>query len=295
MNENSNYNFDPITGQPIQQQSIQNQTVDILSKQLETKNKSKHKYKMLILIITLVIVGIIVGIVLFNIINNNGSSENADVNSNNLQNRGNLEIDSRGTVDENINKEKNEDGAFLMAIEDVFTIVDLGTVVTGRISRGTVRVGDPIQIIGMNHEIRSSRVAGLQMFRKEIQEAQIGDNVGVVLENISRQDVERGLVLAQPNSIIAGKKFDADITIKSIDIDEKNTLLGDNSKLKFNFRTIDITGNVMFAKNNNTVNIGDQLSLTVNLDKSVAMEVGTEFSIKENRELIATGIITKVY
>ena len=304
MNQNNNnYNFDPMTGQPIQQTNGLNQNMNPQQNyqqptpQAQNQNNSNNKSKIIVVIILLIVVG--GGIFYF--MTKDKKLDKTDVENNTNQTVENEEQNSTennsntsGSVDSNTNTNYDENGAFLMPIEDVFTITGRGTVVTGRVSRGKIKVGDTIQIIGLDKEIKTTVVDGIEMFRKELDEATIGDNAGILLRGIAREEVERGQVLAKPNSIIAAKKFEADVYVLSKEEGGRHTPFFTNYRPQFYFRTTDITGTVTLPEGVEMVNPGENVKLSVELVNSIAMEVGTEFSIREGGRTIASGKVTKV-
>lgn len=239
----------------------------------------------------LIIICVIVGIYLFiNSYKKGSNSTNPEENHNT-----NLESDTIGKVDEGTNTTYDENGAFLFSIEDVFTITGRGTVVTGHVERGTVKIGDKVQIIGLNQEILTAEVTGIEMFRTTNNEATIGDNAGILLKDITREQVQRGQVLAKPNSIVAAKKFDADVYVLTPEEEGRQTPFFTNYSPQFYFRTIETKGTITLPDNIEMVSPGDSVSFTTTLVSNVAMEVGTEFVIREGGKIIARGTVTKVY
>ncbi|MBE6149323.1 MAG: hypothetical protein E7170_01195 [Firmicutes bacterium] len=207
------------------------------------------------------------------------------INSNEEDEQGN---DNSNVVVDNTN-------AFLMPVEDVFTITGRGTVATGRILRGNIKVGDKIQIIGMDEEIIDTEVVGIEINRKQLEEANTGDNVGIILKDVTRTQVMRGQVLAKPNSIVNSKKFDADIHVYLQDEGGRNESISSNEKLVYYLRTLDIAGELQILNDAGKLNPGEDGKITVILNSKMALEVGTEFSIRENGRIVAKGTITKVY
>ena len=242
-------------------------------------------------VIIIAIIWIVIGMFLF--VNSNKKESNS-TNSEENHNT-NLESDTIGKVDEGTNTTYDENGAFLFSIEDVFTITGRGTVVTGHVERGTVKIGDKVQIIGLNQEILTAEVTGIEMFRSTNNEATIGDNAGILLKDITREQVQRGQVLAKPNSIVAAKKFDADVYVLTPEEGGRKTPFFTNYSPQFYFRTITITGTIELPDGIEKVNSGESVSLTTTLVSNVAMEVGTEFSIREGGRTIGKGTVTKVY
>ena len=243
------------------------------------------------IITILIIICVIVGIYLF--VNSNkkeSNSTNPEENHNT-----NLGSDTIGKVDEGTNTTYDENGAFLFSIEDIFPITGKGTVVTGHVERGTVKIGDTVQIVGLNQEILTAEVIGIEMFKSINDGATIGDNPGILLKDITREQVQRGQVLAKPNSIVAAKKFDADVYVLTPEEEGRQTPFFTNYSPQFYFRTIETKGTITLPDNIEMVSPGDSVSLTTTLVSNVAMEVGTEFSIREGGRTIGKGTVTKVY
>jgi len=188
---------------PIVDNNINNYSQNTNMSSVQQPNRKSNKGLFFLLII------IIVVICVFVFKPKGGNNSNSNSNSNSTSNS-NVESNSNSnTTPTNTNYDK--DGAFLMPIDDVFTITGKGTVVTGKISRGTIKINDEIEIIGLNHEVKTTVVTGIEMFRKQMDSAQIGDNVGLLLKDVSREDVERGQVVAKPNSIKETKNFEANV------------------------------------------------------------------------------------
>ena len=166
---------------------------------------------------------------------------------------------------------------------------------TGRVQRGKIKVGDIVQIIGLDQEILTTEVTGIETFREQKDEATVGDNADLVLKDISREQVLRGQVLAKPNSIVAATKFDADVYVLTKEEGGRQIPFFDGYSPQFYFRTTDITGKIDLPDNIEMVNPGDNVSFTTTLITNVAMEVGTEFSIREGGRTVAKGTVTKVY
>ena len=196
----------------------------------------------------------------------------------------------------NIEEEiKDENGDFLMAIEDIFTITGKGTVVTGRIERGKILLNDPVQIIGLKDEIKNTTVFGIEMFRKTEETAKAGDNVGLYLKDTDRSEIQRGQVVAKPNSIKNIKKFAASLKMYSTEDGGRHTPFFNGYKPLFYFRVTDITGTVELTSGVETVSPGESANVTVNLESPVAMEVGTAFKIREGGKTIGEGTVTAIY
>jgi elongation factor Tu len=185
------------------------------------------------------------------------------------------------------------DKPFLMPIEDVFTISGRGTVVTGRIERGIVKVGDEIEIVGLRPN-QSTIVTGVEMFRKVLDEGQAGDNVGVLLRGTKKEDVERGQVLAKPGSITPHMKFKAEVYVLSKDEGGRHTPFFTNYRPQFYFRTTDVTGTVRLPDGVEMVMPGDNVSVDIELIAPVAMEKGQRFAIREGGRTIGAGRVAEV-
>ena len=185
------------------------------------------------------------------------------------------------------------DQPFLMSIEDVFSITGRGTVVTGRIERGIVKVGDTIEIVGLK-DTQSTVVTGVEMFRKLLDQGQAGDNVGVLLRGVDKDAVQRGQVLAAPGTINPHKKGKAEIYVLSKDEGGRHTPFFDGYRPQFYFRTTDVTGNVKLPDGVEMVMPGDNLGLDVELIQPIAMEKGQRFAIREGGRTIGAGRITDI-
>jgi len=185
------------------------------------------------------------------------------------------------------------DGAFLMPIEDVFSISGRGTVVTGRIERGIVRVGDEIEIIGIK-ETTKTTCTGVEMFRKLLDEGQAGDNVGVLLRGTKREEVERGQVLAKPGSITPHTKFEAEVYILTKEEGGRHTPFFKGYRPQFYFRTTDVTGAVELPEATEMVMPGDNIQMKVDLIAPIAMEDGLRFAIREGGRTVGAGVVAKI-
>jgi elongation factor Tu len=185
------------------------------------------------------------------------------------------------------------DGAFLMPIEDVFTISGRGTVVTGRVERGIVKVGDELEIVGLKATAKTV-CTGVEMFRKLLDQGQAGDNVGVLLRGTKREDVERGQVLAKPGSITPHTKFAAEVYVLSKDEGGRHTPFFNGYRPQFYFRTTDVTGSVDLPQGTEMVMPGDNVSITVSLIQPIAMEPGLRFAIREGGKTVGAGVVSKV-
>ena len=189
--------------------------------------------------------------------------------------------------------ERAIDGAFLMPVEDVFSISGRGTVVTGRIERGIVKVGDEIEIVGLKPTLKTI-CTGVEMFRKLLDQGQAGDNVGVLLRGTKREEVERGQVLAKPGSITPHTKFTAEIYVLGKDEGGRHTPFFNGYRPQFYFRTTDVTGAVELPAGTEMVMPGDNVSITVNLIAPIAMEDGLRFAIREGGRTVGAGVVAKI-
>ena len=189
--------------------------------------------------------------------------------------------------------ERAVDGSFLMPIEDVFSISGRGTVVTGRIERGIIKVGEEIEIVGIR-ETQKTTCTGVEMFRKLLDQGQAGDNVGVLLRGTKREDVERGQVLAKPGSITPHTHFAAEIYVLSKDEGGRHTPFFNGYRPQFYFRTTDVTGSVDLPEGTEMVMPGDNVSITVKLICPIAMEEGLRFAIREGGRTVGAGVVAKV-
>jgi len=189
--------------------------------------------------------------------------------------------------------ERALDGAFIMPVEDVFSISGRGTVVTGRIERGIVKVGEEIEIIGLKPTLKTT-CTGVEMFRKLLDQGQAGDNVGVLLRGTKREEVERGQVLAKPGSITPHTKFTAEIYVLGKDEGGRHTPFFKGYRPQFYFRTTDVTGAVELPEGIEMVMPGDNVSVTVNLIAPIAMEEGLRFAIREGGRTVGAGVVAKV-
>ena len=197
-------------------------------------------------------------------------------------------------VDEYIPEPKREtDKPFMMAVEDVFSIKGRGTVVTGRMDRGIVKVGDPVEIIGLR-DTRASVVTGVEMFHKSLDQGMAGDNLGLLLRGIERADIERGQVLAKPGSITPHKKFLAEVYVLKKEEGGRHKAFFSGYRPQFYIRTMDVTGNITLPEGVEMVMPGDNVNLTVELIVPVALEQGSKFAIREGGLTVGAGVITKI-
>ncbi len=204
-------------------------------------------------------------------------------------------IELMNAVDASIpTPERDVDKPFLMPVEDVFTITGRGTVVTGRIERGIVKVNEEVEIIGIREETQKSTVTGIEMFRKLLDEGQAGENVGVLLRGTKREDVERGQVLCKPGSVTPHTEFEATVYILSKDEGGRHTPFFNNYRPQFYFRTTDVTGVVDLPGGKEMVMPGDDTEMTVTLIQPIAMEDGLRFAIREGGRTVGAGRVTKI-
>ena len=188
---------------------------------------------------------------------------------------------------------RDNDKPFLMPIEDVFTITGRGTVVTGRVERGQLKLNDEIEIIGIK-DTKKSIVTGIEMFRKQLDFAEAGDNAGVLLRGVSREDVERGQVLAKPGSVTPHKKFKAQVYVLSKEEGGRHTPFFSNYRPQFYFRTTDVTGVIELPEGVEMVMPGDNVTMTVELIAPIAIENGTKFSIREGGRTVGAGNVSEI-
>ena len=189
--------------------------------------------------------------------------------------------------------ERAIDGAFLMPVEDVFSISGRGTVVTGRVERGIVKVGEEIEIVGIRPTLKTT-VTGVEMFRKLLDQGQAGDNVGVLLRGTKREDVERGQVLSQPGTIKPHTDFTAEVYVLSKEEGGRHTPFFNNYRPQFYFRTTDVTGAIELPADKEMVLPGDNVSISVKLIAPIAMEEGLRFAIREGGRTVGAGVVAKI-
>ncbi|MCM8772380.1 MAG: elongation factor Tu [Candidatus Omnitrophica bacterium] len=186
------------------------------------------------------------------------------------------------------------DKPFLLAVEDVFSITGRGTVATGRIERGRVKVGDEVEIVGLSHEIKKSVVTGLEMFRKELDEGVAGDNVGILLRGIEKDEVERGMVVAAPGSITPHTHFKAQVYVLKKEEGGRHTPFFSGYRPQFYIRTTDVTGEIKLPEGVEMVMPGDNLEMEVKLIYPVALEKGQRFAIREGGKTVGAGAVTEI-
>ena len=189
--------------------------------------------------------------------------------------------------------ERAVDGAFLMPVEDVFSISGRGTVVTGRVERGIIKVGEEIEIVGIVDTVKTT-CTGVEMFRKLLDQGQAGDNVGLLLRGTKREDVQRGQVLAKPGSIKPHTDFTGEVYVLSKDEGGRHTPFFNNYRPQFYFRTTDVTGSIVLPADKEMVMPGDNVSITVKLIAPIAMEEGLRFAIREGGRTVGAGVVAKI-
>ena len=190
--------------------------------------------------------------------------------------------------------ERDTDKPFMMPVEDVFSITGRGTVATGRVQRGQVRVGDEVEIVGIEEETSKTTVTGVEMFRKLLDYAEAGDNVGTLLRGVTRDQIQRGQVLSKPGSITPHTKFEAEVYVLSKEEGGRHTPFFSNYRPQFYFRTTDVTGVVTLPEGTEMVMPGDNVQMVVELIHPIAIEEGTKFSIREGGRTVGAGVVSKV-
>jgi elongation factor Tu len=190
--------------------------------------------------------------------------------------------------------EREKDKPFLMPVEDVFTIKGRGTVVTGRVERGTLKKGEEVSIIGLREETMNTIVTGIEMFHKELDQAEAGDNAGILLRGIERTDVERGMVLAKPKSITPHRRFMSEVYVLKKDEGGRHKAFFSGYRPQFYIRTMDVTGTVTLPEGVEMVMPGDSVNLQVELITPVALEKGSKFAIREGGLTVGAGVITEI-
>jgi elongation factor Tu len=190
--------------------------------------------------------------------------------------------------------QREVDKPFLMAVEDIFTITGRGTVATGRVERGKVKVGEEVEIVGLRPEAKRTVVTGLEMFRKILDEAVAGDNVGVLLRGVEKEEIERGMVLAKPGSIKPHTKFKAEVYVLTKEEGGRHTPFFTGYRPQFYFRTTDVTGDIKLPDGMEMVMPGDNVNMDVSLITPVALEEGLRFAIREGGRTVGAGVVTKV-
>ena len=190
--------------------------------------------------------------------------------------------------------ERDTDKPFLMPVEDVFSITGRGTVATGRIERGKIKVGEEVEMVGMGVE-KKTVVTGVEMFRKLLDDGQAGDNVGLLLRGVDKHEIERGMVLAKPGSVTPHTKFDAEVYVLTKDEGGRHTPFFKGYRPQFYFRTTDVTGDVQLLEGVEMVMPGDNTKVGIELITPIAMEVGLRFAIREGGRTVGAGVVTKIH
>ncbi|KGN02700.1 elongation factor Tu [Clostridium novyi A str. 4570] len=204
-------------------------------------------------------------------------------------------LDLMKAVDEYIpTPERATDQPFLMPVEDVFTITGRGTVATGRVERGVLHVGDEVQIVGMKEEIGKTTITGVEMFRKMLDEAMAGDNIGALLRGVQRDEIERGQVLAKPGSVTPHKKFVGQVYVLKKEEGGRHTPFFNGYRPQFYFRTTDVTGSIALPEGVEMVMPGDHIDMNVELITPVAMENNLRFAIREGGRTVGSGVVTSI-
>ncbi|MBG8503052.1 elongation factor Tu [Enterococcus faecium] len=204
-------------------------------------------------------------------------------------------LELMAAVDEYIpTPERDNDKPFMMPVEDVFSITGRGTVATGRVERGQVRVGDEIEVVGIAEETSKTTVTGVEMFRKLLDYAEAGDNIGALLRGVAREDIQRGQVLAKPGTITPHTKFSAEVYVLTKEEGGRHTPFFTNYRPQFYFRTTDVTGVVELPEGTEMVMPGDNVTMEVELIHPIAIENGTKFSIREGGRTVGAGVVTEI-
>ena len=189
---------------------------------------------------------------------------------------------------------RDVDHPFLMPVEDIFTITGRGTVATGRVERGKVKVGDNVEIVGLTEEKRTVVVTGVEMFRKQLDEAEAGDNIGALLRGVQREDIERGQVLAAPGTIHPHTKFEAEVYVLTKEEGGRHTPFFNGYRPQFYFRTTDVTGNIALEEGVEMVMPGDNAKFIIELITPIAIEEGLRFAIREGGRTVGAGVVSKI-
>jgi elongation factor Tu len=204
-------------------------------------------------------------------------------------------VELMNAVDEYIpTPERDKDKPFMMPVEDVFSITGRGTVATGRVERGEVKVGDEVEIIGLAEESSKTTVTGVEMFRKLLDYAEAGDNIGALLRGVAREDINRGQVLAKPGSITPHTSFSAEVYVLSKEEGGRHTPFFANYRPQFYFRTTDVTGVIQLPEGTEMVMPGDNIEMNVELISPIAIEDGTRFSIREGGRTVGSGVVSTI-
>ena len=189
---------------------------------------------------------------------------------------------------------RSDDKPFLMPVEDVFSIDGRGTVATGRVERGVLKLGDPLEIVGLRDEPLNTTATGIEMFNKEMDSTQSGDNSGILLRGIEKAQIERGMVLCKPKTVKIHKKFEAEVYILKGEEGGRKTPFQNGYQPQFYFRTTDVTGSVELPKDRELVMPGDNVRITVDLKSKIAMEEGLRFAIREGGHTVGSGVVSKI-
>ncbi|HWJ78450.1 MAG TPA: EF-Tu/IF-2/RF-3 family GTPase, partial [Niallia sp.] len=204
-------------------------------------------------------------------------------------------VELMNAVDEYIpTPERQTDKPFMMPVEDVFSITGRGTVATGRVERGQVKVGDVVEIVGLAEEAKSTTVTGVEMFRKLLDYAEAGDNIGALLRGVAREDIQRGQVLSKPGSITPHTTFKAEVYVLSKEEGGRHTPFFSNYRPQFYFRTTDVTGVINLPEGVEMVMPGDNIEMNVELISPIALEEGTKFSIREGGRTVGAGVVASI-
>ncbi|MED4173827.1 elongation factor Tu, partial [Halalkalibacterium halodurans] len=204
-------------------------------------------------------------------------------------------IELMAAVDDYIpTPERDTEKPFMMPVEDVFSITGRGTVATGRVERGQLNVGDEVEIIGLEEEAKKTTVTGVEMFRKLLDYAEAGDNIGALLRGVSREEVQRGQVLAKPGTITPHTNFKAEVYVLSKEEGGRHTPFFSNYRPQFYFRTTDVTGIIQLPDGVEMVMPGDNVEMTVELIAPIAIEEGTKFSIREGGRTVGAGVVASI-
>ena len=208
---------------------------------------------------------------------------------------GDKSMELMDTVDEDIpDPQRATDQPFLMPVEDVFTITGRGTVATGRVERGTLHINEEVEIVGIKEEIQKTTVTGIEMFRKLLDEAQAGDNIGALLRGIKREDIERGQVLTKPGTVTCHTKFTAQVYVLTKDEGGRHTPFFNNYRPQFYFRTTDVTGVCNLPEGTEMCMPGDNVEMTIELIHPIAMEQGLTFAIREGGRTVGSGRVATI-
>ncbi len=251
-------------------------------------------------IIVLVLIIVAIGVVIwlftgksFNKDNSNNTTNNNSSSNTNQESSNNSNNSTSGSkVDLNIDPDFDLDGPFLMPISDIFYETGKGTIAVGQISRGSVHVGDSISIMGLDHDIITTTVSEIEHILSSIDEAQAGDKVSIYLTDVAREDIEKGQVLALPNSIEETKNFEAEISFLTTNAGGINLPITSDYPCLIHFNDIDIDGTLLL--DNNNINPGDKVTLNIKLERSMALDEDMKFLIKDSDKTIGAGVITNV-